>query len=121
VTATIEKRAIRERTRRARALLDRARAERFAVGAFNADSLGTLRAVCRAARACAAPVLIELSHTEAEAIGLHNARAVLDNEVGDLGIEAYLNLDHAPAIAADALGARFSTRPRDVRGIEAEA
>jgi fructose-bisphosphate aldolase, class II len=100
VTTTIENRTIRERTRRARALLGRARAERFAVGAFNADSLGTLRAVCRAARACAAPVLIELSHTEAKAIGLHNARAVLDNEVVDLGIEAYLNLDHAPTVAA---------------------
>jgi fructose-bisphosphate aldolase class II len=99
VTATIDER-IRERTRRARALLRRSRAERFAVGAFNADSIGTLRAVCRAARACAAPVLIELSHTEAEAIGLHNARAVLDNEVVELGIEAYLNLDHAPTVAA---------------------
>jgi fructose-bisphosphate aldolase class II len=96
----MERRTIRERTRRARALLGRARAERFAVGAFNADSLGTLRAVCRAARACAAPVLVELSHTEAEAIGLQNARAVLDNEVAELGIEAYLNLDHAPTVAA---------------------
>lgn len=100
MSAAIDERTVRERTRRARALLGRTRAEHFAVGAFNADSLGTLRAVCRAARACASPVLIELSHTEADAIGLQNARSVLDNEVAELGIEAYLNLDHAPTVAA---------------------
>jgi fructose-bisphosphate aldolase class II len=70
------------------------------VGAFNADNLETLRAVCRAARATAAPVLIELSHAEVEVLGLQNARDVLDNEIAALGIEAYLNLDHAPSGSA---------------------
>jgi fructose-bisphosphate aldolase, class II len=89
-----------ERTAGARALLARTRAERFAVGAFNADNVETMRTICRAARASAAPVLIELSHSEVNVLGLHNARDVLDNEIEELGIEAYLNLDHAPTVAA---------------------
>jgi fructose-bisphosphate aldolase class II len=79
----------------ARALLERARRERFAVGAFNADNLATLRAIARAAQATTAPVLVELSRAEVDAIGMANARDVLDNEIDELGIEAYLNLDHA--------------------------
>jgi fructose/tagatose bisphosphate aldolase len=45
-------------------------------------------------------VLIELSHSEVDMLGLDNARDILDNEIADLGIEAYLNLDHAPTPAA---------------------
>jgi fructose-bisphosphate aldolase class II len=104
VSTATGRQSLDQRTRRARGLLRRARAERFSVGAFNADDLGTMRAVCRAARACDAPVLVELSHTEAQAIGLANARAVLDNEIAQLGIEAYLNLDHAPTVDAARAG-----------------
>jgi fructose-bisphosphate aldolase class II len=105
-----------ERTTRARELMARARAERFAVGAFNADDLATLRAICRAAQATSAPVLIELSHTEVETIGYRNARAVLDNEIEELGIEAYLNLDHAPTVTAarNAVDAGFELVHLDV-------
>jgi ketose-bisphosphate aldolase len=88
------------RTADARQLLARTRSEHFAVGAFNVDNFETLRAVCRAARATAAPVLIELSNSEVEVLGLANARDVLDNEIDTLGIEAYLNLDHAPSGSA---------------------
>jgi fructose-bisphosphate aldolase class II len=93
-----------ERTVRARELMARARVERFAVGAFNADDLATVRAICRAADAMKAPVLIELSHTEVASIGHRNARSIVDNEIKELGIEAYLNLDHAPTVAAARLG-----------------
>jgi ketose-bisphosphate aldolase len=88
------------RTARARALVQRARAQRFAVGAFNADNLVTVRAVCRAASAMQAPALIEVSHREVEAIGLRNIRAIVDNEIDELGVEVYLNLDHAPTVDA---------------------
>jgi fructose-bisphosphate aldolase class II len=81
-------------------LLDRARHEGFAVGAFNADNLATLRAITRAAHATKAPVLVELSRAEVDAIGMANARDVLDNEIDELGIEAFLNLDHASDAAA---------------------
>jgi fructose-bisphosphate aldolase class II len=82
----------------------RARSERFAVGAFNADNLETVRAICRAAQAMQAPVLIEVSQTEVHAIGLENIRDVVDNEIDELGIEAYLNLDHAPTVDAARAG-----------------
>jgi fructose-bisphosphate aldolase class II len=95
---------IRERTARARRMMARARSERFAVGAFNADNLETVRAICRAAHAMQAPVLIEVSQAETEAMGLGNIRDVVDNEADQLGIEAYLNLDHAPTIDAAVAG-----------------
>jgi fructose-bisphosphate aldolase class II len=100
---------VRARTTRARGLMQRTRVDRFAVGAFNADNVETLRAICRAAKACNAPALVELSHAEVAAIGLANARSVLDNEIDDLGVEVYLNLDHAPTLeaAVEAVDAGF--------------
>jgi fructose-bisphosphate aldolase class II len=77
----------------------RTRAEHFAVGAFNADGLSTLRAIGRAAQARSAPVLIELSHAEIEMLGIANVRDMLDNEIEERRIEAYLNLDHAPTVS----------------------
>jgi fructose-bisphosphate aldolase class II len=88
------------RTTRARELMARSRDERFAVGAFNADDLATVRTICRAAHATSAPVLIEVSHSEVEALGLENVRTIVDNEIAELGVEVYLNLDHAPTVAA---------------------
>jgi fructose-bisphosphate aldolase class II len=95
---------VRALTARARRTMARARIERFAVGAFNADNLETVRAICRAAHTMQAPVLIEVSHAETEAIGLGNIRDVVNNEVDELGIEAYVNLDHAPTVDAAAAG-----------------
>ena len=88
----------RRRTAQARALLARARHEGFAVGAFNVDNFETLLGVCRAAAATSAPVLVEVSHAEVEVLGLANVRSVLDNTTAELGVEAYLNLDHAPTV-----------------------
>jgi fructose-bisphosphate aldolase, class II len=42
--------------------MERSRAQRFAVGAFNVDNQETLLAIVRAASAKHAPVLVELSH-----------------------------------------------------------
>jgi ketose-bisphosphate aldolase len=101
----------------------RTRTGGFAVGAFNVDDLATLRAVARAARAVHAPVIVELSGSEVAAIGLANARAVLDNEIDELGIEAYLNLDHAwnPDVISAALVAGFEFVHLDVFTGDAEA
>ncbi len=63
----------------ARALMERSRAEHFAVGAFNVDNQETLLAIARAADAKHAPVLVELSHAEAEVIGLANMRSLVHN------------------------------------------
>lgn len=82
----------------ARALMERARAEKFAVGAFNLDNQETLIAVSRAAQKTQSPVLVELSKGEAEAMGLDNVRDMVDNYKQQYGIEMYVNLDHSPSV-----------------------
>jgi fructose-bisphosphate aldolase, class II len=89
-----------QRTERARALMARSRAEGFAVGAFNVDNLETLLAVARAAQATAAPAFIEASASEVAVLGLANLRGIVDNLIDELGVELYLNLDHAPSVDA---------------------
>lgn len=95
---------IRENTAAARDLMDRARAEHFAVGAFNLDNQETLKAVVRAAVAKESPVLVEVSHGEVESLGIDNIRDMVDNYKQELGIDIYINLDHSPSIEAAKAG-----------------
>ena len=90
---------IRKNCIKARHLMQRARTQKFAVGAFNIDNQETLIAVCRAAQAKHSPVLVEVSHGEVEAIGLENIRDMVDNYRLEYGVEMYLNLDHSPSVA----------------------
>jgi len=76
----------------------RARNEYFALGAFNIDNQETLIAVARAAKKYHAPVMVEVSQGEVEAIGLDNIRDMVDNYKNEYGIEMYVNLDHSPSI-----------------------
>ncbi|MDQ3093919.1 MAG: class II fructose-bisphosphate aldolase [bacterium] len=91
-------RQIRENCERARGLMERARKEKFAVGAFNIDNRETLVAICRAAKKLNSPVLIEVSQGEVDAIGLENVRDMVDNYRQEYGIEVYVNLDHSPSV-----------------------
>lgn len=91
-------RQIRKNCEDARALMERARKEGFAVGAFNLDNQETLIAVCRAAKELHAPVLVEVSAGEVEAIGIDNVRDMVDNYKEEYGIEIYINLDHSPSV-----------------------
>lgn len=93
-------REIRDRTTRARHLMQRSRQQGFAVGAFNIDNQETLIAICRAAQKTNSPVLIEVSQGEVEALGLENVRDMVDNYRAEYGIEVYLNLDHSPTVEA---------------------
>lgn len=93
-------RQIRDNTIRARHLMQRARQQKFAVGAFNIDNQETLIAIARAAQAKNSPVLIEVSDGEAKAMGLENVRDMVDNYREEYGIEVYLNLDHSPSVEA---------------------
>lgn len=83
---------------KARAAMARAREQHFAIGAFNVDNLETLTAIARAAQKHNAPVMIELSKGEVDAIGLDNIRSLVDNYKRDYKIEMYINLDHSPSI-----------------------
>ena len=91
-------REIRDRTTRARHLMQRSRQQGFAVGAFNIDNQETLIAICRAAQKLNSPVLIEVSQGEVDALGLENVRDLVDNYREEYGIEVYLNLDHSPTV-----------------------
>lgn len=89
---------IRKNCAEARNLMERAKVHHFAVGAFNLDNQETLIAVARAAKAKNAPVLVEVSKGEVDAIGLENVRDMVDNYKAEYGIEMYVNLDHSPSI-----------------------
>ncbi len=114
---------IRKNTSKARQLLMRARHQKFAVGAFNIDSQDILIAVLAAAKKLRAPVIINLSQSEVEAIGLENARDVIDNYKAEYGVEAYLNLDHGPsvALAKEAIDAGFEFVHIDISQADHEA
>jgi fructose-bisphosphate aldolase class II len=91
-------RQIRDNTTRARHLMQRSRQQKFAVGAFNVDNQETLIAVARAAQKLNAPVLVEVSDGEVEALGLENVRDMVDNYKLEYGVEMYINLDHSPTV-----------------------
>ncbi|MBP9667728.1 class II fructose-bisphosphate aldolase [Candidatus Saccharibacteria bacterium] len=89
---------IRDRTTRARHLMQRSRQQGFAVGAFNIDNQETLIAIAQAAQKTQAPVLVEVSDGEVEALGIENIRDMVDNYRQQYGIEIYVNLDHSPTV-----------------------
>lgn len=89
---------IRRNCADARELMERARKEKFAVGAFNLDNQETLIAVCRAAKNTNSPVLVEVSAGEVKAIGIDNVRDMVENYKEQFAIEMYINLDHSPSV-----------------------
>jgi fructose-bisphosphate aldolase class II len=95
---------IRKNCEDARNAMARARAEHFALGAFNLDNQETLKAVVFAAVNKKAPVLVEVSQGEVDALGVDNVRDMVDNYRGQYGVEMYINLDHSPTIAGAIAG-----------------
>ncbi len=95
---SLELAKVRRNCELARAAFERAREGHFALGAFNLDNQETLVAVVRAAIAKKAPVLVEVSQGEVEAMGLDNVRDLVDNYKVQYGVEMYINLDHSPTV-----------------------
>jgi len=95
---------MRQNCTRAREAMLRARSEHFALGAFNLDNQETLIAVARAAAKKQAPVLVEVSQGEVDALGLENVRDMVDNYRAEYGVEMYINLDHSPSVASAIAG-----------------
>lgn len=102
-------RQMRQNCEDARQLMERSRRGKFAVGAFNLDNQETLIAVARAAQKTKAPVLVEVSKGEVDALGHENVRDMVDNYKAEYGIEMYVNLDHSPSVedALDGIEAGF--------------
>lgn len=97
-------RQIRSNCDEARALMERARSEKFALGAFNLDNQETLKAVVAAAAKLQAPVLVEVSQGEIDALGIDNVRDMVDNYKEAYGVQLYINLDHSPSVEAAKAG-----------------
>lgn len=95
---------MRENCEKARAAMARARSEHWAFGAFNLDNQETLKAIVQAAVNKKAPVLVEVSQGEVEAMGLDNVRDMVDNYKAEYGVEMYINLDHSPSVEAAKAG-----------------
>jgi fructose-bisphosphate aldolase class II len=95
---------MRKNTAKAREAMGRARAEHWAMGAFNLDNQETLKAIAQAAANKKAPVLVEISQGEVEALGLENVRDMVDNYKQEYGVEMYINLDHSPSVEAAMAG-----------------
>jgi fructose-bisphosphate aldolase class II len=91
---------IKDNCQKAREAMARARAEKWAFGAFNLDDQPTLKAVARAAQKLNAPVLVEVSQGEVDTLGLDNVRDLVDNFKVEYGLEMYINLDHSPSVEA---------------------
>jgi len=76
--------------------LRKARSEHFAIGAFNAANIETIKAIVAAAKDLKAPVIIEASHGEIEYLGAKNFISLIKNARQDTGLPIFSNLDHAP-------------------------
>lgn len=75
--------------------LARAKREGWAIGAFNAANIETLKAIIEAAKNLESPVIIESSSGETEYFGAKAMRSVVDIYAREAGVPVLLNLDHA--------------------------
>jgi fructose-bisphosphate aldolase, class II len=107
----------------AREAFERARKGHYALGAFNLDNQETLKAVVQAAKAKKAPVLVEVSKGEVDALGLDNIRDMVDNYKADYGVEMCINLDHSPTVddAIAGIAAGFECIHIDISQADHEA
>lgn len=78
--------------------LEKAKQERFAIGAFNVGSLETFRAVVQAAANQKSPVIIESSPGETKWMGASNIVDLARNFEWDYQVPVLINLDHAETL-----------------------
>lgn len=79
---------------KARIYLEKARKEKFALGAFNAGNLESLKSIVEAASKLRSPVIIEVSPGEAEHIGITQIVALVRAYERQFDLPIILNLDH---------------------------
>jgi len=84
----------------AKEALTKAQKEGYAIGAFNAANIETLKAIVGAADKLRAPVIVESSHGETEFIGAENLVDLVKNYREETGLPIFINLDHAPSVEA---------------------
>lgn len=79
----------------ARQWLEKAKKEKFAIGAFNVGNLEALKAIALAAANKKSPVIIESSPGETSWMGADNIVDLAHNFSTDYGVPILVNLDHA--------------------------
>lgn len=96
-------------TGKAKTFFERAKREGFAIGAFNAANLETIKAIVQAGVSQKSPVIIEASDGEVSFIGKKQLVALVRIFEQESGIPILLNLDHAPTKTSvlDAIAAGF--------------
>lgn len=80
--------------------LQKALAEGWATGHFNASESDQFRAICEAAKEVGAPAIVGTSEGEAKHLGYLEAVALRDAFRKELGIPVFLNADHHKSIEA---------------------
>lgn len=94
-----------------REVVTEAQAKKVAVGHFNFSNIEGLYAIARAAKTLNVPVIAGLSEGEQEAIGTHQAVALVKTIREHWGIDIFLNADHHYSFATvkDAIDAGFDS------------
>lgn len=83
----------------AKVWLERAKKEKFAIGAFNVGNLETFKAIVLAAFNKKSPIIIETSPGETDWLGEDNIVDLAKNYSQDYGVPILINLDHAGSLA----------------------
>lgn len=83
------------RTRNAARALDKARRGRYAIGAFNAGTFETIRAIVNAAVRLRAPVILEASAGEISYFGIRVFANIVNALRSETAVPIFMNLDHA--------------------------
>ncbi len=78
-----------------RDILQKAREQGYAIGAFNAANLETLKAVVQAGSNLRAPIIIESSPGETEYIGVKNLISLVNGYREEFQVPILVNLDHS--------------------------
>ena len=79
---------------KAKNILEKAFKEHYAIGAFNAANIETLKAITNTAKKLSSPVIIEASDGEVNFIGMKQLAALVRIYEDELKIPIVLNLDH---------------------------
>lgn len=72
--------------------------EHIAIGHFNFSELVVLKAVATVARQLRVPVLVGVSESEQEFIGVRQAAALVKSIRAEFGIPIFLNADHTHSL-----------------------
>lgn len=83
-----------------KSLLQKARKEGFAIGAFNASNIETIKAIVAAAEKLSSPVIIESSPGETDFVEPENLVDLVENYRRETGLPILINLDHAKSLKA---------------------